>query len=39
MVVHTFNPSDWEARAGRVLGVQDQAGPHIEFQASQVASV
>jgi hypothetical protein len=35
VVVHTFNPSTWEAEAGRSLEVQDQSGLESEFQDSQ----
>ena len=34
MVVHAFNPSTWEAEAGRSLCVQGQPGLQSQFQAS-----
>jgi hypothetical protein len=33
--MHTFNPSTWEAEAGRSLGVQGQPVLQSEFQDSQ----
>lgn len=35
MVVHSFHTSTWEAEVGRSRLVQDQPGPHSEFQGSQ----
>ena len=35
VVVHTFNPSPWEAEAGRALWVQGQPVKFCEFQDSQ----
>jgi hypothetical protein len=33
MVAHAFNPSTWEAEAGRCPGVWSQPGLHSRFQA------
>ena len=35
VVVHTFNPSTWEAEVGRSLWVWDQPGLQSKFQDSQ----
>jgi hypothetical protein len=35
VVVHSFNPSTWEAEVGGDLWVQGQLGPYCEFQDSQ----
>lgn len=35
VVVHTFNPSPWEAEAGTPLWIQSQPGQQSKLQDSQ----